>query len=303
MKKLNQKGLSLVEVMIVMGIISLVLVTSFFVFQQFFNDESFRQSVHTMAAEFSDVINDPKTGVFPEIDEVKCEESGGLIQFSVDPNATPGENNDCIILGKAVQLGITPPMGSEKINELTKSYGIYTLIGLASENESSADKFQVLKNTGTPPVFDTFVEKTVFQGASISKVFTYDDLNTNGVKDDTEPVTAYLDGFAILITNFGENLSANKVQFSGGSRNISLRALYNNADKVKSDRARLTKAVFESNTKMHDTISFYQEVDSPIIVCLDSGIKGVAYVQIGSAGGSLTTLEVLDETKAKAACR
>ena len=149
-KRLDQKGLTIVEVMIVLAVISLVFTITFRVFEPFFNKESFRQSANLFAADINDILNDVRTGVFPDYEGVGCGDDGsGNVKLEVDPTRDalrPGNNNKCILLGKAIQLGT-----EGTVSELDDKYEVHTLIGLSELNEKSFERVELFNSpAGTP---------------------------------------------------------------------------------------------------------------------------------------------------------
>ena len=301
-KKLNQTGVTIVEVMIVLSIIALVFTITFRVFDPFFNKETFRQSANLFAADINDALNDTRTGVFPNYEGVRC--NGNLADEVVLIRGAfkPGNYDDCILLGKAIQLGV-----DGTVTEEDDKYWIHTLIGLADKNEKAFERVEIFNNRTLSPEFTTSLDKTVPQGGLIK--MAYLDENLNGEYDATpSPGEPFLDGFAVIIDSFGERNDTTTTSFIGGSRNIIMKAAYLDAGAANDNRPRANLAAFETRTKGHrrpppSTNAFYKDVDYPIIICLHSGTGEEGIVRVGSQNGTLQALVDLDPVRAEDACR
>ncbi|MYB40370.1 prepilin-type N-terminal cleavage/methylation domain-containing protein [Candidatus Saccharibacteria bacterium] len=302
-KRLDQRGLTIVEVMIVLAVISLVFTITFRVFEPFFNQESFRQSANLFATDLNDVLNDVRTGVFPDYEGVGCQEDGGDVKLVVDPTIDalkPGNNNECILLGKAVQLGT-----DGTVSELDDKYEVHTLIGLSELNEKSFEQVELFNSPPGSPCppnceYTSSRDKIIPQGGEIK--MAYLDADNNGRYTDSPVPEIFVDGFAVVIASFGEIQDADSLDFLGGSRNIALRAVYLDAGDDNQNRGRLNRSGFTSNTENHDTTPFYREIEHPIIICLDSGTGEQALIRVGNQNGSLQALVDLDPVAGKAAC-
>ena len=319
MKGFNQKGVTIVEVMIVLAIIALVFAITFGVFEGYLNKESFRQSVNLFTNDINDVLNDVRTGSFPNIEGVICKNDAGSIEFEVDPTnpqAKPGNRDDCHLLGKAIQLGT-----EDTVSELADNYIEHTLISLNEKGGTSVKfeklKFQVFRSDlavleTNSQFFNTSKSKVIPHGGQIKKV--YYDKNTDG---DDDPRTipnnvVYIDGFAVVVSEFGERNDGDTSDFLGGSRNIALRVIHTDtgADQIDASRGRVSEADFVSNTENHNpgpttpppVSLYYHKISYPIVICLESGTEEMAVIRIGSASGTLEALPDLDPSRAMAAC-
>ena len=115
----------------------------------------------------------------------------------------------------------------------------------------------------------------------------------------------YLDGFAVILDNFGAKTSQDQSIFLGGGRVIALKVIYKDLDKTNTGRDRYTVEEFGEETyKQFVPITppnppnhpaFYQDFEGAITICLASG-KGErkAYIEIGSRSGFLKAIAVLE---------
>ena len=164
MKSLNQSGVTIVEILVVVAIISLVFVVTVAFLQQYFGKESFRQTTQLLVGDFNNVIHEVRTDVTPADTGVLCyRDSVGDLQFVSAADVKPGEHKDCALYGKAVQLGI-----ADNVTTLAEDYIIHDLIGLVEDNASSLQKFQVFHDT-MGNVVDTSKVKEVPQGGGFIK--------------------------------------------------------------------------------------------------------------------------------------
>ena len=300
MRSLNQSGVTIVEILVVVAIISLVFVVTVAFLQQYFGKESFRQTAQLLVGDFNNVIHEVRTDVTPADAGVLCYRDlipPHDLQFVSAASVKPGEHKDCSLYGKAVQLGIT-----DTVTDLAEDYIIHDLIGLVEDNESSLQKFQVFHKPG---VVDTSEVKKVPQGGGFIKAVYFE----TGSPHPNDKV--FLDGFAVVISQFGA-VSNSAGDFIGGSRNLSLWAIYHDADKTLDSRSRKNRADFELETKEHKlppapiSERYYHQLapGQTIFVCLESGVgEEWAFIRIGSAKGALEAEVERDFETAKTKCK
>ena len=312
MKSLNQSGVTIVEILVVVAIISLVFVVTVAFLQQYFGKESFRQTTQLLVGDFNNVIHEVRTDVTPADTGVLCYRDliTGELQFAPDADAKPGEHKDCSLYGKAVQLGVALPAPDPPgtVTDLAEDYIIHDLIGLVEDNKSSLQKFQVFHDA-VGNVVDTSEVKKVPQGGGFIKAVYFE---TGGSPPNDK---VFLDGFAVVISKFGA-VSNTAGDFVGGSRNLSLWAIYPQA--TPSDRMRTRKfrsdpnpanLGFEEATKAHDlsahqTVYYHQLArGQTIFVCLESGVgEEWAFIRVGSAKGALEAEVERDSETARNKC-
>ncbi len=295
MKSLNQSGVTIVEILVVVAIISLVFVVTVAFLQQYFGKESFRQTTQLLVGDFNNVIHEVRTDVTPADTGVLCYRHliAKDLQFISAATVKPGEHKDCALYGKAVQLGITGT-----VTDLAEDYIIHDLIGLVEDNGTSLQKFQVFHKTN---VVDTSKVKQVPQGGGFIKAVYFE---TGPPLNDK----VFLDGFAVVISQFGA-VSNSAGEFVGGSRNLSLWAIYHDTDKALKSRSRKSRFDFEAATKVHDRTdpitAYYRQLDpgQTIFVCLESGVgEEWAFIRVGSAQGALEAEVERDSETAKTKC-
>ena len=304
----EQRGVTFVEVLIVLAITSLIFAVSMTLLQNYVGQESFRSSVQLFTTELNGVINDVRTDIWPEVNEIKCKDNSGNLEYAEDPTALPGRNRDCIFIGKVIQLGVGD--GTLTVSDESRDYIEHTLIGLDSVNEDSPIKFQVFQNEviGNPNLtFDTSKARIVPHGGAITKVYQYLGIENNH-KDETVLTNfIYLDGFAILLADFGEIEDTATGDVLGGARRISVWGIYEDTDKDSDTRLRKTVAALRSKTQNHDPApkanEYYHEIrGKPIYICLDSGLGNQAFIRIGSSHGSITAVAEQGEAVKNTLC-
>ena len=304
MKRLNQEGVTFIELMVVLAIIALLFTVTIGVFQGYFNRESFKQSVTLFTNDINSVIHQVKEDVYPSREGIICKNVGGNMEFEVDPTnplAKPGNSDACIFAGKVVQMGTTGT-----VSEADDKYVIHNLIALNQDAATSLRfkqlDIQVFNSNTSGHEFDTSKLKPVSQGGYITKVY-YDPDGNN------DPATGlplvYLDGIAVVISEFGERSDSDNLSFLGGSRVIALRSVFLDSTKTNETRIRQSQDDFEAKTEAHDattSAAYYHRVEHPIVVCMESGKGETAFVRIGSETGILEALAVQDSTKTNKFC-
>ena len=311
----EQRGVTFVEVLVVLAIISLIFAVSITLLQGYVGRESFRQSVQLFTTELSDIINDVRTDIWPEVTGIRChdDDSDGAIDYDdSDPDVLPGENRACVFIGKAVQFG-----SGGTVSEDSNEYFEHTLIGLSLRNDQGPEEFEVF-NSSSPPI-QTTRHRIVPHGGYVTKVYYVENdalrttvANHNDPAYDDDATLAdndfvYLDGFAILLADFGEIRDSNTEDILGGSRRISiwgmtLKDASTHTEHNKS-RARPDSSVFASRTDAHETTPYYHEInDRPIYICLDSGLGDKAFIKIGGEQGAITAVAEQGEAVKETLC-
>ena len=297
MKKLGQKGVTIIEAMIVLAIIALIFSITFSVFQRYFGEKSFQHGVTLLQEEFNGFLNDVRQNSYPTREGIKCEENPALplttrthdLVFRSDPNLLIGQSDICVFLGKAVQLGI-----GDKIVSQDERYVIHTLIGLREKNENRANKYQTFKdydNTSPGhPIFDSTSIEAMPHGGLIEYAYFEDSANNK----------IYIDGFAVILDDFGAKTSQDQSIFLGGGRVIALKVIYKDLYKSDDTRIRYTVEQFADETYKQfipltpPNPAFYQDFKGAITICLVSGKGRRAYIEIGSRSGFLKAVSVLE---------
>ena len=310
MKKLGQKGVTIIEAMIVLAIIALIFSITFSVFQRYFGEKSFQHGVTLLQEEFNGFLNDVRQNTYPTREGIKCEDNyppppappplppnDYFLKFTSDPNLLIGQSDTCVFLGKAVQLGIGDTIDSED-----ERYVIHTLIGLREKNESNANIYMTFKDydTSSPghPIFDSTSIKAMPHGGLIKYAYFEDPILTPPNNK------IYIDGFAVILDDFGAKTGGDQSIFLGGGRVIALKVIYEEATKTSATRPRSTVDEFAQKTykqfvnpPLPPPISapdFYRDFEGAITICLVSGKGRSAYIEIGSRSGFLKAVSVLE---------
>lgn len=260
---------------------------------------SFETSVNVFTSHMNDVLNDVRTGFFRIREDIFCEDDLGVIKFTLVADAN--NQDDCVLLGKSIQLGTDAALG---ISEPDGSYIVHTLIGLAAKNQNSVDEFQIFRGDSSVD-FNTSLSDRVVQGDLIEKAYINDySSDSFGIIGSD---ATYLDGFAVVILESGETNDNSPLDFLGGSRKIVLRAIYPKSPEAKQDsnRKRKNEDSFAEATKNHHLDPYYHELESDesMIICLlqaDTGER--AFVEISSFNGRLEALPDWDASRAENAC-
>ena len=309
----SQKGVTIVEVLVALSIVSLVFVVLVKVFNQFASREGLKTSTHDLVADINDILSDVKEGVYYDKSDVECTFTpatggGGTFSYATSIGARAGQNNKCIFLGKAVILG-TSPSTVGTAGDDSSDYYIYTLMGpgqsTGANNSkfSSIDALDIFKND-TAPKFDSTVNRNLSARTVITESYIWDDINGDSVVDRSSEI-AYIDGFAIVNSSWGVNYDTFG-NVRGGARSLKILSIYPCKDYELNSRSRPTSSgadSFRSRTQNNaqgdcsaaSNKSYYHSehdpssgknvfADGEIIVCL-LGSAGKAYVKIGSQSG------------------
>lgn len=329
-----QKGVTIIEVLVALAIISLVFVIFAKVFQQFSGRESLKQSANLLVADINDVLSDVKDGVYYDQAGVECDYDPATgFKYEAVSGARAGQNNRCLFLGKAVLLG-TDPAKVGNGEDAAVDYYVYTLVGNAADRNRNKNrisftdfKVDVFKDPGG--TFDATEKQHVSSRGAIAETYIWPAADSNGVVDKTNEVI-YIDGFAIVYADFGVVPGDAAGSVTGAARNLRVLPLYpcsqqgttdDQGYKKDGDRSRPTQALFESRTRENrgsdcssDAKNYYHYAHTfdssshagdiaggEIVVCLE-GPAGKAYVSVGSRTGVITAEAELDSQRADDKC-
>ena len=123
MKLDGQRGYTILEVMIFIAVSSLMLVMAISAFSGRQADVEFTQAVRDLESRIQDSINDVSTGYFFNSGNYNCTVGGSGVSITTGGSDKQGESDDCLFIGKAIQLA--PSSGSNKLS-------IFTLVGARS---------------------------------------------------------------------------------------------------------------------------------------------------------------------------
>ena len=310
--KVGQKGFSLVETMIVLAIVGLVFVAFFKLFSVLSNRESLKKGTDVVVVDINDILNDISVGSFDDQEGVHCHRAGQTSQrvvFDKDADALPGHHDECIFLGKSVQLGAgpgtvgVPTTGADQSNK----YTVYTLIGLSANTTAGQTtdidnyNFFVFRHkaaNSNEPNFDSTVYGFT-RSIEITHSYIWNDSATTGTQGsvDWSSEVIYIDGFAVFLTTFGAVRSSHQRAILGGARNIGLYGAYlDNSSKTDASRVRPTLPDYATQTegsRFGGSTQYYHPVEGEVIICFQ-GSGGRSYVRVGSFSGALAAESELD---------
>lgn len=302
----EQKGLTILETMIVITIVAGVFLAFFMLFHGIARRESLKKGTDTLVANINDVLNDISTGSFYDIEGVRCSaKAGGTgVEYSVDSTARPGYYDECVFLGKVIQLGEGGSVGETVagVYDGAGEFNVYTVIGLAAQLDNSGStrgagnypNLFVFRNETAAPNFDSSVYGYV-RDAEITAAYVWADKN-NDDKPNWPPSLGdeeviFIDGFAVMLEGFGGVRGGSGNRFIlGSSRDIDLQTNYLTANQHDSQRSRPSDdEAFIDRIEGHDAASnqYFHRGDTAaqeIIICL-RGTGGRSYVRVSSVSG------------------
>jgi len=184
-KKRKQNGYTVIEVMIVLSVSSVLFAAAIAGYSRQNSKTQFTNAVRDIEITVQDILNDVSTGYYPNSSEFSCSRSAGspatpLLDDS--SSADQGTNQDCIFLGKAVDLS-------------DGSFTAYTIVGLrndADDEEIPPTNVENAQNR-TIPIDGTFADHTLH--ASINTRII-------ALPNSANPVTTSSAGFAV-VSGFG----------------------------------------------------------------------------------------------------
>lgn len=112
--KFNQKGITIVEILVVLAILSVVFVVFLSLFTNYNRRESLNQAAHVFTADIIDILNDIRIGSYPFPEGIECfVYDNRAIYFRDNARDRGGDNlsyrsgqgDQCQYIGKAVLLG------------------------------------------------------------------------------------------------------------------------------------------------------------------------------------------------------
>lgn len=284
----NRGGFTVIETMIFLAVSGMMFASAILIFRGQQESTQFNQSVRQLDSYLSDVINDTASGVFPEVNDVECRFIAGSLSFVAAVDQESGQSNQCIFLGRVIQIGDGSFAQGADGTLLT-----YTMVGrndASSEVRSFADAFpHPLEYTGGGVDFDTVEVSEVSWGTGITKAFYTD--NTGTVQ--------YVRGVGVLYSRFGQ--VSNGSAFLSGTTETSLYAITagngqaNNRSLSRQNSEAFKQSITIKNAGTPATANIYVPVNdpsvaSPITLCLEgAGQDKTAAIELGNAQGSVTT--------------
>jgi prepilin-type N-terminal cleavage/methylation domain-containing protein len=178
-KKRKQKGYTIIEVMIVLTISTALFATAVIGYSQQNQRTEFTNAVRDIEIIVQDILNDVSTGYYVQSDEFVCQRSGSPASPSLisppppDTLSDQGTNQDCIFLGKAVNLRDTDTDGS---------FAVHTIVGLRNHTNNEEDPSTNVENAAnrTIPFDGTFDRYSIRGSINIPKIITSDGVDVAG---------------------------------------------------------------------------------------------------------------------------
>ncbi|MCY3804851.1 MAG: prepilin-type N-terminal cleavage/methylation domain-containing protein [Candidatus Saccharibacteria bacterium] len=289
----NQKGVTIVEVLIVFSVIAIVLVVSMRLFRNYQNRESLHQGTVLLATKINDVLNDPQVGSFFTLSNVACapnSHDANLVIELKNSTAQSSDDDDCVVVGKLIQLGLKGTVGETTPPEYGEQYRILTLVSL--EGSQNAEIYQILQNPDTnirlnpfPQLDYTNFTYDIPQGLSISQAYTHDQ-NGNQV---------YIDGLAILQNQIDDGRATY-------IRGFSIKSLYNDnppataGDKNRNRPNAAQLVEYIENHKEGGLKTYLWDLHDEIIICLLGRSEHKTLIRVGNASGTWVARPDLDIT-------
>ena len=297
MKKWAQSGFTLIESLIFLVIAGGLIASTIAILYNRQRQIEFSQSVRQFELDINDLINDTTTGNFPVVEGVVCQQQLGTneLVFSADPDAIPGRNRDCILLGKVIQLGAS----TDKPPTPDDSYGVHTLLGssLLQQGSYRGSPYITTLFNSSSPHFDTFESVILGWRTGIADAY-YIDATTDKIH--------YVSGLVLAYAEFGSHFNTGGAffgDFQSGSSRVSIFAIESgdSIDLNPTPAIRPTTAASNrpSQTAFRDFLTGdtsdpnYQALNSivspksDIVVCLISLATGKkAALEIGTEGGA-----------------
>lgn len=117
----QQLGFTIVEVLIFLAVTSGLFIAAMLYISGQQGKAEFSQGVRDFELKLGDVVNNVSTGFYPTLNNIKCTAVAGKVDLQTDSTQGQGANNDCIFVGRVIQLA---PDGDQE------KYKLYTAAGL-----------------------------------------------------------------------------------------------------------------------------------------------------------------------------
>lgn len=162
LRKSENKGFTLIEVLIVLAVTGLLFVSAVIMISGRHTRTAFEQSSRQIQSQIQQTINEVSAGFYPDMRNFGCTAGADAPMFSA-AGAGQGTNSGCIFLGRAMQFGV----GAAD----SEQFAIYTIAGLQknpSGNEASslaeAKPMAVAPSTLHPGYPDNSVDEALQSG-------------------------------------------------------------------------------------------------------------------------------------------
>ena len=256
MKTVQFKGYTILELLIVVAVSSFMFVVVSISFGGRQEQVQFTQAVRDFDSQLKDIINDVSTGYFPESAE-GCTVSGGN-----GPNRRPvlsaspgdiGTNDECVLIGKAIQFS---PEVNNGVNDNRELYKVYNIVGLRV-NSDNVNPTSLAESV--PRVVPTPEDNQLRWGLRVTRI-----ISSNPTRNNLGGIAIYssLDrSSSLLSSSTNESVQIGAIQ--GTSFDTS-------------------ESAFETDIENQNINQFNSTSTSNTIICLSnpSGEK-VAYISFG----------------------
>lgn len=262
----QQLGFTIVEVLIFLAVSSALFVAAMLYISGQQGKAEFTQGVRDFELKLGDVVNNVSTGFYPTLNNIKCTASAGKVDLQTDSSQGQGANNDCIFVGRVIQLA---PGGDQE------KYMLYTVAGLRYKGGNTTTDVASLDEA---------------KPALITVPGSTDLLSFGGAVLSVKKVQYVHDGSAVDIGGFAIFTTFQSlVGMSSANRNSHVQVVV----PLASVGTLLTDSSADFVTKMN-TLNDTNTLSNPnggVQICLDSGAsRQHVWVKLGGdAVGSLTT--------------
>ncbi|MCA9328506.1 hypothetical protein KC959_01945 [Candidatus Saccharibacteria bacterium] len=270
-----QRGYTILEVLIFIAVSALIFVFAMIAISGRQEQVQFTQGVREFEAKVQDILNDITTGYYAANPTIRCEIVAGnaSLDFSLTNNEDLGTNNNCIYIGKVIQV---LPDGADA----DKRMFIYNLVGKRyadTENSLIADTITEvspkLVSSSAPGSNDSSEEYFTRYGLKITKLI---ELPT------ASPAPEF--GAFSIISNFAGGGSGVTT-----SQSQSVRVGTIKGTSVGDTESELKTVVDQFNNTSSVNTGFFNEGSDGVVICLQDATSSVkkASITISSSGTRL----------------
>lgn len=261
-------GFTIIESMIFLAVSAVMFAGVFAVYRDSQQSTQFSQAVRELESDLNGILNDTEAGVVPSLEDIECRYEGVNTQptFYTVSGATPGDNNDCIFIGKIIQFGDGTDRETYHVHTLIDRNRTYKAAG--GENSTLA----VLRSTSAP-VFDATDSRKTKWGLEFKRAFFVQ----GGQVEYTWGAGAAYIGYGLESGESGASTGA-----------LTLYAVTpDNAAAYNIANATITKSAFQDAVPNPGDRDFEEFRQQPITICLVGGNDEEAVIDIGLGSGGL----------------
>lgn len=271
---LGTRAYTIIEVLIVLGVTSALIVAALVSVAGQQNKTEFSQAAHEIESQISDIINDVSTGFYPNTNNFSCTSIGNGPILSTAASNDQGANKDCIFMGRVMQFALA---GNNE------NYNSYTVVGQRQQGGNEVTKFSEAKPVAIAP---TNNPPANFPNATQQNSLQFSLKAVKMFINNAERTTIGAVGFFSTLANYTSNnlasgtTSVDLIPIPGTSLNASA------ADTV------------EAINSINDATA--KNPAGGVIICfLSGGTSQYGVITIGSSGRQLSTkLDILTTAEA-----